>query len=328
LLLTAGTAAWLAFGYGGAFFFPTPSLLWQALSYSGTAVMAVFFFVAILKYQSDKVYELNLNLERKVEERTRHLEETRLQLIQSEKMAALGHLVAGVAHEMNSPVGAMYSTHGTLASATEKLKKTLEQEEGIKVEESTRLTSILNAMDGVSHVIRTSSERISGIVKRLKAFARLDEASLQSVDFNACVKNTLEMFRFHLKPGITVRTEFVDLPKVTCYPAEINQLCFHLLTNANTAIEKSGKIVLRTQMKDNAIHFTISDTGRGIAPEHLDRIFDPGFTAWQLNVGTGLGLAICYQVAQLHAGEITVESEPGEGSRFAFSFPLRQENAS
>ena len=148
----------------------------------------MFFFVAIVNFQSDKVHELNLNLERKVEERTRHLRETQAQLVQSEKMAALGHLVAGVAHEMNTPVGAVYSTQSTLSSAAEKLPRALQDEHGIEISDTGRVSRILDAISDVSDVIRTSSERISSIVKRLKVFAQLDEAELQRVDLNECVE--------------------------------------------------------------------------------------------------------------------------------------------
>ena len=322
LLLTVGTIMWLLFGYGGLAVFPVSSEVWQSISYLGTAVMAMFYFVAIVNYQSDKAHELNLSLERKVEERTRHLQETRSQLIQSERMAALGHLVAGVAHEMNTPVGAVYATHGTLAAATDKLKHVLENDHDIRIGEANKLSSILKAIADVSDVIRSSGERITGIVKRLRVFARLDEADLQSVDFNECVENTLAMFRFHLNPGIEVRTELADLPTVTCYPAKINQLCFQLLRNANRAIAGTGEVVLRTEVQGEEIRFSVIDNGRGIPVREMDRIFDPGYTAWDVKVGTGLGLAICFQVAQEHNGRIAVESVVGEGSTFTLCIPI------
>lgn len=318
--ITAGTFIWLLLGNVGAAIFSASSVTWQAYSYIGTAFMAVFYFIAILNYQFDKVSELNLNLEHKVEERTRHLEETRAQLVQSEKMAALGHMVAGVAHEMNSPVGAVYSTHGTLMSAITKLSQTLEDENGVKVSDSAKLTNIMNSIKGVSDVIRGSGERITGIVNRLKIFARLDEADLQVVDFNQCIKNSLAIFEFHLKPNVVVRTEFADLPAVKCFPAKINQLCFQLLANANMAIEKEGEIILRTEKVGEETHFSVSDSGRGIPEEDVEKIFNPGYTAWDLKVGAGLGLAICYRVAQDHNGSIRVESEVGKGSTFIFSF--------
>ena len=322
LLLTVGTFMWLLFGYGGLAVFPVSSEVWQSISYLGTAVMATFYFVAIVKYQSDRALELNTSLERKVEERTRHLQETRSQLIQSERMAALGHLVAGVAHEMNTPVGAVHGTHGTLVAATEKLTRSLEDDHDIRISETRRLSSILKAIADVGDVIRDSSERITGVVKRLRVFARLDEADLQSVDFNECVENTLAMFRFHLKPGIEIRTELADLPKVTCYPAKINQLCFQLLRNANRAIDESGEVVLRTEVQGEEISLSISDDGRGIPSAEMGRIFDPGYTGWDVKVGTGLGLAICFQVAQEHNGRIAAESVVGEGSTFTLRIPI------
>ncbi len=324
LMLASGAAVWIVSGYAGIVFISPTGLISQSINYIGIDMMAVIFFVAIINYQTDKVHELNINLERKVEERTRHLKETRSQLIQSEKMAALGHLVAGVSHEMNNPVSAVYSTQDTLESVANKLKRTLENDHGINLTESKQINGMFNVISGISEVIRVSSNRITGIVKRLKIFAQLDEADLQNVDFNACIENTIALFKFHLKPGIKVRREFGDLHDVICYPAKINQLCFQLLRNANRAIEKEGEITLRTEIQDNDIYFSVSDTGRGITSEDIDKIFDPGFTAWDVNVGTGLGLAICYQVAQDHKGEIHVESEIGRGSKFTFSFPIEQ----
>ena len=321
LLLSMGTLIWLLIGYGGAVFATPAREIYWPITYFGITTMVVFYFVAIVNYQSDQVHELNLNLERKVDERTRHLRETQVQLVQSEKMAALGHLVAGVAHEMNTPVGAIYSTQGTLEAATAKLNQTLESEHGIVTHESAKLSRIMNAISSATEVIRISSERITEIVKKLKLFAQLDEADLQSVDFNECIENTATLFQNHLKPGITMRREFADLPAVTCYPAKINQLCFQMLRNANQAVEESGEITLRTELLGNEVHLSVADDGPGIAPEDIGKIFDPGFTGWQLNVGTGLGLAICYQVSQEHEGRIDVESEPGMGSKFTFSFP-------
>ncbi|MCB2212862.1 hypothetical protein KQI52_12190 [bacterium] len=321
-LVSLGTVVWILLGLSSSMITPASSILGMSITYFGSSVMAVFYFIAIVNYQSDKVHELNVGLERKVEERTRHLEETRAQLVQSEKMAALGHLVAGVAHEMNTPVGAVYSTHSTLTAATSKLRKTLEEDHAINVDESKNLAKVLKVLGSVSNVIRTSGERITGIVKRLKTFAQLDEADVQTVDFNATIENTLEMFSFHLKPGVTVRTEFAELPPITCYPAQINQLGFQLLANANMAIDGEGEIVLRTELRDGELRFSVQDSGRGIQPEHLPRLFDPGFTAWTLNVGTGLGLAICYQIAQEHKGRIDVQTEVGKGSTFTLIFPV------
>jgi len=324
LLLAVGTLVWLLFGYGGAVFFSPSSQAWHSSSYLGTSVMAIFFFVAIVNHQSDKVHELNVNLERKVDERTRDLRETQAQLIQSEKMAALGHLVAGVAHEMNNPVGAVYGTHSTLASASEKLTRTLEDEHGIEISDSGRVSTILKTIAGVGEVIQTSGERMTGIVKRLKTFARLDEADLQRTNLNECIENTLAMFQFHLKPEITIRKELAELPEITCYPAKINQLCFQLLSNANRAIEKTGEIVLCTEVQGDEVRFSVTDDGRGIPPEDIERIFDPGYTGWDLHVGTGLGLAICYQVSREHNGRLTVESEVGKGSTFTLSLPIER----
>lgn len=321
LIITVGTIVWIGIGYGGAVLMPISGEAWQAVSYTGTALMAVVYFVALVHYESDKLYELNLDLERKVEERTLHLQQTRAQLVQSEKVAALGHLVAGVAHEMNTPVGAINSTRDTLALAAGKLRRTLAEECGLDVEGSASLSKLIKAVETAGEVVGDGSARITGIVGRLKTFAELDEADRQRIDFNGCIDDTLDMYRIHLKPGVEVRREFDVLPPVTCSPSRIKQLCLQLLRNADRAVGENGVITLRTEGLDGEIRFSVSDDGRGIAPEHIERVFDPGFTAWDLKVGTGLGLAICYQVARDHDGRIEVSSTVGDGSTFALTIP-------
>ncbi len=321
LIITIGTMVWIGIGYGGAVLMPISGEAWQAVSYTGTVLMAIVYFVALVHYESDKLYQLNLDLERKVDERTLHLQQTRAQLVQSEKVAALGHLVAGVAHEMNTPVGAVNSSGDLLASAAGRLRRTLAEEYGLDVESSASLSKIIGAFETAGEVVRDGSTRITGIVGRLKTFAELDEADRRCIDFNGCIDDTLDMYRIHLKPGVEVRREYGELPPVTCSPSRIKQLCLQLLRNADRSVGDSGVITLRTERVDGEIRFSVSDGGCGIAPEHIDRIFDPGFTAWDLKVGTGLGLAICYQVARDHDGRIEVTSIVGDGSTFTLIIP-------
>jgi PAS domain S-box-containing protein len=253
------------------------------------------------------------------------LREAQAQLVQSEKMASLGMLVAGIAHEINTPVGAIRSMHDTLMRALSKLESTLTQEYPEVVTENPTLQTTLAVVRDANRVIENGAQRVTGIVRRLRSFARLDEAELKEVDVHEGLEDTLALIHHELKHGIVVRREYGDLPPIVCYPGRLNQVFLNLLNNARQAMEGKGEIVIRTFVRDDRVHIALSDNGPGIPPEHLGKIFDPGFTTKGVGVGTGLGLAICYQIVRDHHGEITVQSEPGEGATFTVVLPVRQD---
>ena len=247
-----------------------------------------------------------------------NLRHTQAQLVQSEKMAALGMLVAGIAHEINTPVGAIHSMNDTLKSAVAKLRGALEGESpGNAAEVSRALSAIADA----TRVIDTGAQRVSNMVRRLRSFARLDEAELKTVDIHAGLEDTLSLVHHQLGHGIKVVTELGNVPPVACYPDRLNQVFLNLLVNAQQAIGDKGEITIKTYQRDGKVHVEIKDTGKGISKEKLGKIFDPGFTTKGVGVGTGLGLSICYKIMQDHHGEIRVESEVGKGSTFTVIFP-------
>jgi PAS domain S-box-containing protein len=254
----------------------------------------------------------------------RELRDAQAQLVQSEKMASLGMLVAGIAHEINTPVGAIRSMHDTLVRALSKLESTLAREYPEVVTENPTLQTTLAVVRDANRVIENGAQRVTAIVRRLRSFARLDEAELKEVDVHEGLEDTLALIHHELKHGITVRREYGELPPIVCYPGRLNQVFLNLLNNARQAMNGKGEIVIRTFLRDDRVHIAVSDNGSGIPPEHLSRIFDPGFTTKGVGVGTGLGLAICYQIVRDHQGEITVESEPGRGATFTVVLPLRQ----
>ncbi len=249
------------------------------------------------------------------------LKTTQVQLIQSEKMASLGRLVAGVAHEFNNPIGAIRSSSDTLESGLDRLESIVKTDDYSSISAG-ELNRLLKIIRDITAVINTGTHRIADIVERMKSFARLDEAELQNVKLEEIVENTIAMIRHDIKSGITIQREFCDLPSFVCYPAKLNQLCLQLLTNANQAIDKEGEITISTEIDKQSVILTITDNGRGISSEQLGKVFDPGFTDWTVGVGVGLGLAICYSIVEEHFGKINIESEVGVGTTVAVSLPL------
>ena len=286
-----------------------------------TVVASMIFYLAINRFHFDTIHELNVGLEQKVLKRTRHLQETQAQLVQSQKMASMGRLVAGIAHEMNNPVSAIQSSQHTLSRAMDRFRDSMEDKYGSGSLAHPELKHPFDAMGSASSVIEEGSERVSSIVGKLKNFVRLDESDLQETNTRKCIEDTIELFSQHLKPGIEIKTQFAELDKVTCYPAKLNQLLLLILDNANRAVEEEGTITVSMKQADGQIRISIADTGVGIPEKNREKVFDPGFTTWGVGVGVGLGLTICYQIAREHHGRIEVESEVGKGSTFTMVFP-------
>jgi signal transduction histidine kinase len=246
------------------------------------------------------------------------LRQTQSQLVQSEKMAALGNLVAGVAHEINTPVGAICSMHDTLVRALGKLKKELGPDEA----GNSKVQTVIKVIEDANDVIRSGSDRVTTIVRRLRSFARLDEAEMKRVDIHEGLEDTLTLVHHELKHHVTVHRDYGDLPRVECYPGRLNQVFLNLLVNAKQAIDGDGDITITTSHRDDRVRIEIKDNGRGIPEDHVREIFDPGFTTKGVGVGTGLGLSICYQIILDHKGEIIVKSKVGEGTTFTIVLPI------
>jgi signal transduction histidine kinase len=163
---------------------------------------------------------------------------------------------------------------------------------------------------------------VTEIVRRLRSFARLDQAELKRADIHEGLEDTLALIHHELKHTIVVKREYGNIPPISCYPGRLNQVFLNLLNNARQAIRGKGEIGIRTFVREERVHIVVSDTGSGISPENLRKIFDPGFTTKGVGVGTGLGLSICYQIVRDHRGEIRVESEPGKGATFTVILPM------
>jgi len=321
------------------FILPMFGLRTQSLIFFAFPIAVMIFYVAIIRYQFDQVDGLNVSLEHKVEERTQELSEknndletalqqvktVQNQLIMQEKMASLGNLVAGVAHEMNNPVGAINSSADSANRGLHKIKELLQGDDTFNLpdQRGDRIYRSLDLLEGSNRVIVTASERISKIVQSLKTFARLDEALFQKVDVRENIDTTLTLMDHELKGKVTVIKEYGEIPSIKCYPNELNQMFMNLLMNSVQAIENQGTIEIATSADEEQVYVSIADTGKGIAPETLRRIFDPGFTSPD-SVGKGLGLPIVYNIVQKHNGDVKVESEVGKGTQFTIALPINQ----
>ena len=335
LLLSAGTLAWLLFGYVGAIIFPTSSQPWHATSYLGTTVMAVFYFVAIVNYQSDKVYELNVNLEHKVENRTEELKQKnseleytldqlkrmQQQVIVQEKMASLGQLVAGLTHEFNTPIGAIRSMTDTKAKAVVKLQTALEDISPGAAGKDHELGKVISVIADADQLIDEGTERLNEIITNLRNFTRLDEAEKTIADIHEGLDSVLTLIRHDLLTNIEVVREYGEIPPIVCSPRKLNQVFLNILRNACQAIEGEGRITITTTMNNNMVYVAFRDTGKGIERSDLESIFEPGFTSKRSVVRASFGLSICRQIVQEHHGKIEVESEPGVGSLFTIVLP-------
>lgn len=284
---------------------------------------AVNAFLVAMKRASDKI------------KMRQQLEQTQVQLLQSDKMASLGQLAAGVAHEINNPIGFVNSNLGTLKKYTDKIVEVMEQlSELIRNSSSEELqnqfkdiktkSKIDFIIDDINSIIDESMEgtnRVKQIVLDLKNYSRVDSKKLEDYNINLGIESTLNIIRNEIKYNCEVQKELQDLPLIRCYPQQINQVIMNLLLNASQAIEESGIITIKTQPLNDGVQLEISDNGAGISHEIIDKIFDPFFTTKEIGKGTGLGLNIVYNVIKKHGGKIDVDSQVGVGTTFTIQLP-------
>jgi signal transduction histidine kinase len=252
-------------------------------------------------------------------------------LVQHAKMAALGQLVAGVAHEINTPLAAVVSNNDLFLRCFQRLRTALKDTPGLfraqpHDEGASTLAIVerdLRAIEELTAVTRSACTRITDIVRTLRTFARLDEAEVKAVDLHEGLESTLVLVQHLVKGGIAVVRRYGELPGVECHPNQINQVFMNLIVNACQAMGEAGTLTISTRTVGDEVEVVIADTGCGIAEPQLSRIFDPGFTTKGAPLGTGLGLSIVYQILEGHGGEITVDSEVGRGTTFTLRLPLR-----
>ncbi|MFO1493858.1 MAG: ATP-binding protein [Lysobacterales bacterium] len=268
------------------------------------------------------------------------LKETQTQLLQSEKMASIGQLAAGVAHEINNPIGYVHSNLGTLQTYLRGLMRLLDAYEQPGQAQSSEQQSTIDAikreidygfmredLPALLLESREGIERVKKIVLDLRDFSHGGQSDVDEwmqADVHRGLESTLNIVWNEIKYKAEVRKEFGVLPLIACIPSQLNQVFLNLLINAGQAISERGVITIRTAQVGAEVCIAISDTGIGIPPENLKRIFDPFFTTKAVGKGTGLGLSLSYGIVQKHHGRIEVDSHPGEGTTFRVYLPIHR----
>ncbi|MDF3194791.1 MAG: ATPase [Gammaproteobacteria bacterium HGW-Gammaproteobacteria-13] len=296
----------------------------------------------LLKAMEARIAQRNLVLRKALVE----LKESQTQLVQSEKMASLGQMVAGVAHELNTPLGYVKNNVQLLRELSAPLFELAEAQAvlGDCLNDPTcdeaRLAMALDTaaearvkaapellVDDFTQLFSDTLyglEQIAELVVGLKDFARLDRAMSEEVDLNECIRSALVIARNGIKDKAETILQLGELPRIPCAPSQINQVLLNLLNNAAQAIDGFGQILVKTWADDSAVFVSVQDSGRGMPAEVLARIFDPFFTTKPVGQGTGLGLSISYKIIQDHGGQIRAASEPGRGTRFLIRLPRPQ----
>lgn len=316
------------------------------------------------KEASYQLKELNSCLEQKIEQRTEQLQQANAQLqeerielksahenlkqtnqdlkasqsalVHKEKMATIGQLAAGVAHEINNPIAYITSNLGSLSKYQEKLRMfidtqtsalaSLENDETKKEITQVRKKLKVDFMleDGVDLIADSieGATRVREIVQSLKTFSRVDEAEQKEVDINECLNSAISIIWNEIKYNCELMRDFGELPMLKCFPRQLSQVFMNLIINASHAIESHGQITLKTWTSDSCIFISIADNGCGIPEENLNKIFEPFFTTKEVGKGTGLGMSVVYEIVKKHQGEIHVESEVGTGTTFTIQLPI------
>lgn len=257
-------------------------------------------------FAKEELYTELENQKKELENALTKLKDAQLQIVQSEKMAALGKLVAGVAHEINTPLAAVRSNLDMLEKYSTK---------------TDNATEIKDFIAEISPINREAIHRIDNLIKTLKNFTRLDEAKKKKVDITEGLKSTLALIHHEIKNRIEIKENYAKLPLVSCYPDYINQVFMNIILNAAQSIKNTGWIEITTYEENNFIYIKISDNGIGISPNDLNKIFDFGFTTKKIGQGTGLGLSLSKKIIEEHNGIIEVQSTLGKGTTFSIKIP-------
>jgi two-component system, NtrC family, sensor kinase len=271
-----------------------------------------------------------IDLEHNLAEQNRILRETQAALVQTEKLASLGRLAAGVAHEINNPIAYVTNNLAVIRRDTKAALAALDARRRGDQAEAERLEAEADVDYLRENFARTCDktleglERVRDIVRNLRDFARLDEADFKEADLNAALQSTIEIARHQLREkDVRLETDFSPLPQVLCHPGKINQVFLNLIVNAIQACNRGGRVTTRSRAEAGGVIVEVLDDGCGISPEHRSRLFEPFFTTKPVGEGTGLGLSVSFGIVRDHGGAIEVESELGRGSTFRVRLPLR-----
>lgn len=276
-------------------------------------------------YGAQKDLKENIN---KLEAANIEIRETQAKLVHTAKMASLGQLVAGVAHELNNPISFIYSNMSHLRDYADKLVRLVKlaethPEKLASEKANLEFEYIVADMPKLIKSCEEGARRTRDIVVGLRNFSRLDEAKVKEVDIHEGIESTLALLDSELKSRIKITKKYAALPKVHCYPSQLNQVFMNVLTNAMQAIPDQGEITITTMaLPGDKVSVSFRDTGMGMNEETIEKIFDPFFTTKDVSRGTGLGMSITYGVVQRHNGDIQVKSKLGQGTEFIITLPV------
>jgi len=290
-----------------------------------------------IRLQREKIKTKN----REVEEAFEKLKKSQAQILQQEKMASIGQLAAGIAHEINNPVGFIISNLNSLQKYLSKLigfmkvqsdtiEDLIEKKQNAetmlnKVVENRRSLKIDYIIGDIENLLKESldgADRVKSIIQDLKYFSRIDEEEYKLADINAGLNSTINIVWNELKYKATLKKEYGAIPITKCNLSQLNQVFMNILVNAAHAIEKQGEIIIKTWSENSYINISIADTGCGIPKDKIDRVFEPFVTTKEVGKGTGLGLSIAYDIVKRHNGCIDVESAVGKGTTFTVKIPI------
>lgn len=306
---------------------------YQACHLDTLCALAAYTAIALdNSYINLKLNELNEELRAS----QGRLKQMQMQLIHSEKMASLGQLTAGLAHEINNPVNFISAGIGSLITNYNDLSELLKIYSALKPEQDNRqlltevaqlkkeleLDYLLIEIPQLLSSIKSGAMRTTEIVRSLKNFTRQDEEKLKSANIHEGLDSTLLILRSQLGERVTVEKSYGALPPLQCYPGQLNQVFMNLLSNAIQAIEGKGQIQIKTFLQGEQALISITDNGKGMTEEVKQRIFEPFYTTKDVGEGTGLGLSISYGIIEKHGGKMEVLSTPGKGAEFRIHLPI------
>ncbi len=332
--------------------------------------LCIIAFVGIIymisRYRINQIQRRKKELEEEVQRQTAqihqqkeeiqatldNLKSTQTQLLEADKMASLGQLTAGIAHEINNPINFVYAGIGSLKTNIQDLIEVLENYEEVdaqnveeklkeimELKEDMEFEEVLEEVNELTESIKRGAERTAEIVKGLRTFSRLDEDDIKMADMHENLDATLSILRNQYKNRVEIVKEYGHIPSIECYPGKLNQVFMNIISNAIQAIEGEGKIFIKTEQAGtsnqesadqaplSSVLIRIRDTGKGMPEEIRKRVFEPFFTTKEVGEGTGLGLSIVHSIIEKHQGKIEVESEAGVGTEFIITLPIKQPNA-